>query len=96
MANLEQSRSWVLDVWFVKLTLLLIIAFYITKAEKLSSCTIALSNGTVFAKNMLTFCENNDGKIEGVLVVKGIFSETTFVCVHTYQISSFWRNSNEF
>ena len=28
-------------------------------------------------------------KIKGVLVLKGIFSETTYVCVLKYQISSF-------
>ena len=33
-----------------------------------------LSKGTVFAKNMLIFCKNNNiSKIEEVLVLKGIF-----------------------
>ena len=66
-----------------KLTLLLIIAFYLTKTEKLSSCTIALSKGTIFAKNMLIFCKNADiRKIEEVLILKGIFSETTYLCTY--------------
>ena len=89
MANLEQSRSRVLDVWFVKPTLLLIIVFYLTKTEKLSSRAIASSKGAVFAKIMLIFCKNNNRKTEGVLVLKGIISETTCVYVLTYQISSF-------
>ena len=40
------------DAWFVKLTLSLTIAFYLTKIEKFSSGTIALSKGTIFVKNM--------------------------------------------
>ena len=51
MDNLEQFRSWVLGAWFVKLTLLLIIVFYLTITEKLSSRTIVLSKGAIFAKN---------------------------------------------
>ena len=90
MVNLEQSRSRVLDVWFVKPTLLLIIAFCLSKTGKLSSRAIALSKGTLFAKNVLIFCKNNNiRKIEGVLLLKGIFSETTYVCVLTYQVSNF-------
>ena len=90
MANLGQSRCQVLDVWFVKPTLLLIIAFYLTETEKLSSRALALGKDTVFAKNMLIFCKNNNiRKIEEVSVLKDIFSETTYVCVLTYQISNF-------
>ena len=35
-------------------------------------------------------------KTKGVLVLKSIFSDTTYVCVITYQISSFYYNSNKF
>ena len=37
------------------------------------------------------FCKKNANisKIKEVLVLKGIFSETTYVCILTYQISSF-------
>ena len=35
-------------------------------------------------------------KIKRPLVLKGIFSETTYVCEITCQISNFYRNSNEF
>ena len=41
--------------------------------------------------------KNEDiSKIDGVLVLKGIFSETANVCVLTYQISSFQHNFNDF
>ena len=33
MANLEQSGSWILDAWSVKLTFSLIVTFYITITE---------------------------------------------------------------
>ena len=51
--------------------------------------TYALSKGTIFAKNA-AFLQNvlRSAKLR-VLVLKGIFSETTYVCVLTYQISSF-------
>ena len=46
----------------------------------------ALSNGTIFVKNAALLQKNADiGKIKGVLVLKGIFSEPTYVCVLTYQ-----------
>ena len=57
-----------------------------------SSHTIPLRKGTIFAKKkkLIFFAKNADiSKIKGVLVFKGIFSETTYVCVLTYQISSF-------
>ena len=40
---------------------------------------------------MLIFCKKNANirKIKEVLVLEGIFSETTYVFVPTYQISSF-------
>ena len=93
IANLEQSRCRFLDVWFVKPTLLLIIAFYLTETEKLSSRALALGKGTVFAKNMLIFCKNNR-KIEEVSVLKDIFSETTYVCVQWTLSNSTPPNSN--
>ena len=57
------------------------------------SHTIALSKGSFFCKK-----KKNGGisKIKEVLLLKGIFSETIYVCVLTYQISSFYHNSNEF
>ena len=50
MASFEQSKSWIPEAWSV-------IAFYLPKAEKIAkesltdSHTIALSRGTIFAKN---------------------------------------------
>ena len=35
-------------------------------------------------------------KIEGILVINGMFSETTYGRVLMYQISRFYHNSNEF
>ena len=44
------------------------------------------------------FLEKNPdiSKIKGILVLKGIFSQNKYVCVLTYQISSFQHNSIEF
>ena len=44
-----------------------------------------------FGRKMLFFCKKNTEirKIKMVLVLKSIFSETAYVCVLTYQISSF-------
>ena len=51
---------------------------------------IALNKDTILVK-MLTFCKKNAGtsKIKRVLVLQDIFSESTYVYVLTYQISSF-------
>ena len=75
MANLEQ---------------LLEITFYLRKTENRTreslthlSHNIDLSIGTIFAKNAVI------GKTKEVLVLKGIFFETTYAFVLTYQISSF-------
>ena len=41
--------------------------------------------------------KNTDiSKIKRILALKSKLSKTTYVCVLTYQISSFWHNSNEF
>ena len=52
----------------------------------------------LFLPKMLFFCEKNAdiGKIKRVLVPKGIFFETTHVCVAMYQISSLQHNPSEF
>ena len=54
--------------------------------------------GRAVYKKMLIFRKKNTdiSKTKGVLVLKGIFSETKYVRVLTYQISSFYINSNEF
>ena len=45
--------------------------------------------GTIFATNCSFFAKNADiSKIKVFSVLKLIFSETTYVCVRTYQVSS--------
>ena len=56
-----------------------------------SSHTIPLKKGTIFVKKMVIFC-----KIKGVLVLKGIFSQTSYLSFITYQISSFYTFTNWF
>ena len=52
--------------------------------------TIALSKGTILAKKCYFFAKNADiSKIKRALVLKRIFSETTYECVLTHQISIF-------
>ena len=36
------------------------------------------------------------GKIKRVIVLKGVFFETAYMCVRTHQISIFYHNSNKF
>ena len=56
-----------------------------------SSHTIALNKGTIFAKKMLIFCKQSAdiSKIKRALALKDTFFETHYVCVLTYQSSSF-------
>ena len=62
-----------------------------------SSHTITLSKSTIFAKNTDFLQKNADiSKIKWVLVLKIMFSETTYVCLFTYQISSFQHTFNSF
>ena len=58
---------------------------------------LLLGNVLFFAKKMLFFAQKHSdiSKIGGVLVLKGIFSETTYVCLLIYQILSFYNNSDE-
>ena len=51
-----------------------------------------------FLPKNVNFLQKNAGvsKIKEVLLLKDTFSETIYVCVLTYQISSFCHNSNEF
>ena len=59
------------------------------KNFKHSSHAIALSKGTILAKNADFWQKNADiNKIKRVLEIKAIFSETTYVSVLTCQVSS--------
>ena len=61
-----------------------------TELKNLTSHTITLSRGTIFAKKTLILCKKkikketkrnaNISKIKMTLVLKCIFSETTYVC----------------
>ena len=63
MAKLEQPGSRILDVWSVKLTFSLIVTFYLRKTEYRTkkslthSQNIALSKGTISAKNAEFFAK---------------------------------------
>ena len=89
MANLEQSGSRILDNWFVKLTFSLTVIFSLTKTEKknlLHSSPITLP----LPKTVDFLQKNADiSKIKRASVLKGIYSETKYVHVLTYHISSF-------
>ena len=51
--------------------------------------TESVIKGIIFEKKKLIFYNADINKIRGVLELKVIFSETTYVSVLTYQISSF-------
>ena len=91
MTNLEQSGSWIPDAWSVKLKFSLIVTFYLTKTEDRSeqsnaALKLLLSVKVLFCQKMLL---KNAGisKIEEVLVLKAIFSKTTYVgtCVPNFK-----------
>ena len=103
MANLEQSRSRILEPQSVKLTSSLITTFYLTKTAKRTKKSLTqlshycFQQRSIMPKNADFLQKKADiSKIQRVLVLKGMFSETIFVWVVTYQISSSQHNSNEF
>ena len=75
----------------------LTVTFYLTKTENrtkkslaLSSHTVTLNKGTIFAKKQWFFAKIADiSKIKRTPILKGIFSETTYMCVLTCPIWSF-------
>ena len=76
--------------------ILLIVTFYLTKTGNRTKKSLAelwyyfLSKGTIVAKKCWFFAKNVDmSKIKRLLVLKGIFSETIYLCLPKYQISSF-------
>ena len=102
MANLAQSRSQIPDAQPVKVIFSLTITFYLktenrTK-KKLTALTLLLCVKVLFLQKTTDFLQKNIdiSKIKRFLVLKGIFSETTYQCVFTYQISSFQHNSSKF
>ena len=97
MANLQPSGMRILDVWSAKLIFSLEITFYLTKTENRTkkfltqlSLLLIWLKVLFLLKNAEFLLKNRDiSKIKKVLVLKSIFSKTTYVCVLTYQISSF-------
>ena len=103
LANLEQSGHRILEAQSVKLRFSLNKVFVSQKLKtklkslKHSSHIVPLSKGTIFAKR--SFCkkkEANISKIKRVSVLKGIFSEATYISVLMYRFLNFQHNSNEF
>ena len=103
MAKLEQSRSRILDAQYVKLTFSLTVTLYLRKSgNKTRKPLIQLSHYCFeqryyFGQKIVFFLQKDTeiSKIKRALVMKGTFSETTYVCVLTYQISSFQHISNK-
>ena len=82
MVNLQASASQILDVWFIKLTFLLIVIFYLTKPEKRvkisnTASILLLWVKVPFLPENVDFLQKQkqnktNSKIKGVLVLKGI------------------------
>ena len=85
MANLQPSRSKIPDLWCLKLTFSLTKTFYFTKTENRAKKSLTQLScycfKVVLQPKMLIFCKKNVdiSKIKEVLVLKGIFSKTTYI-----------------
>ena len=55
-----------------------------------------MSKGTIFAKNTDFLQKSWYQQNKNVLATERYIFETTYACVLTYQILSFWDNSNKF
>ena len=90
------------DLWSiwsksVKLKFSIVVKFSLTKIENRTkkylnaAVTLLLWVEILLWEKMLIFCKESAGirKIKEVLVLKSIFPETAYVCVLTYQLSSF-------
>ena len=94
MANLQPSVSRMQDAWSITLTIPSIATFYLTKSENRTEKSLTqvscycFEYRSFFCKKMLIFCKRSvdTSKINGVLVLKLIFFETTYVCVRVYQV----------
>ena len=66
----------------------------ITKPDKRNKTSKKFDNGVISPN----FCKINpeNSKIKAILGIKGIFFKTAYVCILTYQISSFYHNSNNY
>ena len=63
-----------------------------------SNTALIFSKGAIFATKCLFFLQKNTDiiKIKGVFVLNTTFSKTTYECILTNKISSFWHHSNKF
>ena len=84
MIDLEQFGTWFRDTWSMILRFSLIANFYLKKNKN-------RTKKIYYCQTILIFLKNNAGisKIEMGLVLKGTFSETKYLFVLTFQISSF-------
>ena len=92
MANLQPSGSWIRDAWFIKLVFIKInFSSYKTWKQNSKISNTALVLKVLFLPKNTSFLHKNAdiSKIKGFFLLKGIFSETAYVCVLTYQISTF-------
>ena len=85
MANLEQSGSRIPDTLSVKLTFSLTATVYLSKTEnrtKVSPTQPSKPLAILLWVKVLLLPKNADiSKTKKALVLKGIFSQTTYVCV---------------
>ena len=94
MANLEQSENWIPDAWSLKLTFLLIVTIYSMEnkhrtKKSLTQLILLLSVKVLFFEKKKTqrfFKKCWHQQNLWVLVLKGIFSKTLYMCVLTIQL----------
>ena len=99
MVNLEKTRGQIQDTWSVELTFSLSVTFYLTKTEnrikkpQLTAPIILPWVKILFLTKMQIFCKKNAdiNKVKGVLVLKGMVSESACVCVLTGWPASSWK-----
>ena len=90
MANLEQSGSRILDAQHVKFIFSLVETFFLSKTENRTKKSLTQPSHYCFEQNADFFAKIADvSKVKRALLLKYIFSETIYVCVLMYQISSF-------
>ena len=89
MSYLEKSRSRMPEAYSLKLTVSLTVIFYLTKTKNRTKKSLTQLSQYCFKKSYyfspknVDFLKTNDGirKIKKVLILNGIVSETTFLCV---------------
>ena len=107
IANLEQFRRRIPEAQSAKLIFSSIVTFYLTKTENRTKKAPAklshyyFESKYYFGQKTLMFCKKNVGmsKLKSALVLKGKFSEISYVCVLMCQIclcQGFQHNSNKF